>query len=149
MYTTMTYEEFVDTYKPIKNELTGYGELHFETYGQEQDFVLAQDPKYVWTEVDGDGGTYIINGINFVNRIQYYVCEIPNATPIYQEVVVNLYKDCDTCGCSGGYGTNDDGSECETCNTEDGYVVYPETREELIEIYGEEYANEQVRETSE
>jgi hypothetical protein len=145
VYTTLTYDEFVDTYKPIKNHLTKYDQNTFETYGEEVDFVLAQDEKFVWTEVDGDGGCYIINGLHLVNRIHYYVCEVPSALPTYQEVVVNLYKDCDTCGCSGGYGTTDDGADCPECSVDtDGFTIYPDTREQLIEIFGEEYANEQV-----
>jgi len=87
MYTTMTWEEFETTYKPIQNKLTKYpsdNNISFETYGEEQEFVLAQDEKFVWTEVDGDGGCYIINGLHYVNRIQYYVCEVPNALPTYK-----------------------------------------------------------------
>lgn len=148
MYTTMTYQEFLDTYKPIQNKLTKYPseeQLAFETYGEEQEFVLAQPQENVWTEVDGDGGTYIINGFHYVNRIQYFVCEVPSALPKYQEVVVSLYKECEDCNCYGGYGTIDNGKECKTCSTDySEFVVYPETREELIELFGEEYANEQV-----
>jgi hypothetical protein len=78
-----------------------------------------------------------------VNRIQYFVCEVPNALPTYQEVVVDIYKECEDCQCWGGYGTNEDGTECETCTNSDDFVIYPD-RKDLIEIYGEEYANEQV-----
>lgn len=147
MYRTMTWEEFETTYKPIKNSITKYPsdtQLAFETYGEEQEFVFAQPDNVVWTEVDGDGGCYIIAGKHFVNRIQYYVTEVPFHDE-NQEVVIQLYKDCDTCGCSGGSGTLDDGSDCPTCaDNYDDYNIYPE-RKDLIEIYGEEYANEQVR----
>lgn len=148
MYTTMTYPEFVDTYKPIPNKITKYPsdtQLAFETYGEEQEFVFAQPAENVWTEVDGDGGSYIINGFHYVNRVQYYVCEVPNALPKYQEVVVQIYKDCEDCGCAGGDGTTDEGEPCPTCTDKyDDYNIYPDTRQELIEIFGEEYANEQV-----
>jgi hypothetical protein len=138
----MTYDEFCDHYKPTENTLTGNGNA-FETYGAEQDLVFATDEKFVWTEVDGDGGCYIIAGRHYVNRIQYYICEVPWDDD-NQEVVVQLYKDCDTCGCTGGYGTMDDGSNCPECSVDtDAFNIYPE-RKDLIEIFGEEYANVQV-----
>jgi hypothetical protein len=138
----MTYDEFCDNYEPKQNHLTDNGNA-YETYGDEQDFVFAQDEKYVWTEVDGDGGCFIIAGRHYVNRIQYYVCEKPWQDE-NQEVVVQLYKDCDTCGCSGGYGTTEDGEDCPTCSVDTNeYNVYPD-RKDLIEIFGEEYANVQV-----
>jgi hypothetical protein len=144
MYKHLTYDEFVDTYKPITNTIRGEDNLAFETYGEEQDFVFAQPDNLVWTEVDGDGGTFIIAGKHFVNRFQYYVCEVPFHSDD-QEVVVNLYKECDTCGCFGGWGSTDDGEDCPECSVDtDQFSVYPDTRAELVELLGEEYANEQV-----
>lgn len=146
MYRTMTWQEFEDTYKPILNKITKYPsdtQLAFETYGEEQDYVLAQPNENVWTEVDGDGGCYIIAGKHFVNRFQYYITEKPWDNE-NQEVVIQVYKDCDECGCSGGDGTTDDGEPCTNCTDKyDDFNIYPE-RTDLIEIYGEEYANEQV-----
>ena len=146
MYKNLTYSEFVDTYKPILNKITKYPsdtQIAFETYGEEQDFVFAQPEQNVWTEVDGDGGCYIIAGRHYVNRIQYYITEKPYDSDS-QEVYVQLYKECDECGCYGGYGTDDDGNECATCSGEnaDDYNVYPDTRAELIELLGESIANE-------
>lgn len=146
MYKTLTYDEWFNHYKPIKNEITKYQSdliTAFETYGEEQDFVFAQPDENVWTEVDGDGGTYIIAGRHFVNRIQYYVTEKPYDSD-NQEVVVQLYKECENCGCYGGYGTDDDGNDCIVCQDSDEYNVYPDTREELIELLGESIANEQI-----
>jgi hypothetical protein len=137
----MTYEEWFDTYKPILNKVTNYPsdtQYAFETFGDEVDFVLTHDEKFVWTEVDGDEGVYIINGFHYVNRIQYYICEVPSALPTYQEVVVQLDRDCEC---------NDEGEgsqDCQECSG-NGYIsIYPDTREELVEIYGEEYANEKA-----
>jgi hypothetical protein len=142
MYQYLTYDEFCDIYQPIENTLTGNGNT-FETYGAEQDFVFAQDPRYVWTEVDGDGGCYIIAGMSYVNRVQYYVCDNP-WTDDSQEVCVNYYRECSVCGCYGGYGTTDNGEECPECSDEsNSLVLYPENREDLIEVYGDR-VNEQV-----
>jgi hypothetical protein len=88
--TTNTYPEWEQEldaweakYKPIKNQYTQkqegeFVEDRFETYGEELDFVRAQDPKYIWTLVDGDDGNlYIVNGYHLVNRINYFVTNLP------------------------------------------------------------------------
>jgi hypothetical protein len=70
-------------YKPIKNQFTQkqegeFVEDKFETYGEELEFVRAQDPRCVWTLVDGDDGNlYIVDGYHFVNRVNYFVTEVP------------------------------------------------------------------------
>lgn len=147
MYKYLTYDEFVDTYKPQENHIKTYGGMSnktFETYGEEQDFIFEADPKFIWTEVDGDGGCFIVAGRHYVNRIQYYYCAKPWDSED-QEVYVQLYKECDTCGCYGGYGTIDSGDDCPTCSVDTNeYNIYPDTREELAQIIGEEMANEQV-----
>ena len=140
MYTSMVYDEWVDTYKPIPNKIAKFPNGNaFETYGEELDFVRSHDEKFIWTEVDGDGGCYIINGYHFVNRIQYYVCEVASLEPRYQEVVVNLYQDCSCL--DDDYNANPDCQECEGSGMK---IIYVDTREELIELKGEKYANEQI-----
>ena len=89
-----TYSSWVDTFKPIKNNLVKYDQLHFETYGEEVEFVQKADNKYVWTEVDGDSGTYIVAGYSFVNRIHYYITENPWEDE-YTEVPTWVYRQCD------------------------------------------------------
>lgn len=49
----------------------------FETYGEELDFIRQQDPRYVWTLLDGeDDEQYVVSGIHFVNRIGYLVSTV-------------------------------------------------------------------------
>ena len=126
--TILTYDEWYDKYQPITNTFTGYDEKHFETYGEEQDFVLAQPNEKVWTEVDGDNGTYIVSGQHFVNRIQYYVTE--NAWEEDVEVPTYAYRECDNAV---------DGEckiDCPDCDG-DGTILIPcDTREDLEKIYG-------------
>jgi hypothetical protein len=77
----MTYDYWVDNFKPIKNTVSKYPDdslIHFETYGDEVEAVKQAyeiNPKTIWTEVDGDSGTYIVAGYHFVNRINYYITE--------------------------------------------------------------------------
>ena len=63
-------------YKPVTNHFDGTDK--FETYGEELDFVRAQDPRCIWTLVDGDDGNlYIVDGYHLVNRINYFITEVP------------------------------------------------------------------------
>ena len=65
-------------YKPIKNHITGENDDKFETYGEELEFVRAQDPRAIWTLVDGDDGNlYIVDGYHLVNRVNYFVTNLP------------------------------------------------------------------------
>ena len=77
----MTYEEWAEVYRPKDNHLVkNKGQQHFETYGIELGYVLATadtEPDRVWTLVDGDEGTWIVNGYHLVNRISYFITEVP------------------------------------------------------------------------
>lgn len=80
----MTYEEFLDKFKPIKNHLqedTSFDGIMFETYGEELEFVTAQPHQKIWTILEGEGETdetefYIAEGYHFVNRWGYIVTEV-------------------------------------------------------------------------
>lgn len=135
-----TYDHWVETFKPVRNTVSKYGAddeslIHFETYDEEYDFVKAQDPTKVWTEVDGDSGTYIVSGLHFVNRIQYYVTE-ESWTDEYTEIPTWTYEQC---ACSEEEEFEDEGynPDCELCN--EGTIDIPcETVEDLKKIYGQE-----------
>jgi hypothetical protein len=77
------FDAWDEKYKPIKNPFAQkqqgeFVEDKFETYGEELDFVRAQDPKCIWTLVDGDDGNlYIVDGYHLVNRVNYFVTEKP------------------------------------------------------------------------
>ena len=98
----MTEEEWFNTYKPIKNNLvesSSFDDHMFETYGEEVEFVKAQDEDRIWMLGDGDdGGMYIWNGWGFVNRIGYFVTEVPCPpdTTIQVQVGIPWYY-CEAC----------------------------------------------------
>ena len=75
-------EQWEATYSPVANtpdESESWGGLLFETYGDDLALVLSvarKEPRRVWTWVDGDGGSYIINGYHLVNRIGYFITEV-------------------------------------------------------------------------
>jgi hypothetical protein len=71
----------------------------FETYGEEVEFVKAQDENRIWMLGDGDdGGMYIWSGWGFVNRIGYFVTEVPfpDNTTIQIQVGIPWYY-CEGC----------------------------------------------------
>jgi hypothetical protein len=81
----MDFDEWCDTYKPIVNHIdnnasfdNGDGGIMFETYGDEVEFVKSQSPDKIWMYGDGDdGGSYIWSGWGFVNRLGYFITEVP------------------------------------------------------------------------
>jgi len=99
----LDYDEWVDTYKPILNKIdtnASFDGMMFETYGQEVDFVKAQPQDRIWMYGDGDdGGSYIWSGWGFVNRIGYFITEVPCPpdTTIQVRVSYNWFY-CENCG---------------------------------------------------
>ncbi len=102
----MTEEEWFETYKPIPNHLDENASFNdgehgymFETYGDEVEFVKAQDENRIWMYGDGDdGGSYIWSGWGFVNRLGYFITEVPfpDDTTIQVQVSVPWYF-CENC----------------------------------------------------
>lgn len=75
-------------YHPITNPFNDFGwnNTLFETHGEDFEFVKQQPSAHVWTWVDTDEGSYIINGLHIVNRIGYFVTERPWESDIDVEV---------------------------------------------------------------
>ena len=98
----MEFEEFVETYKPITNHIdknAAFDGLMFETYGAEVEFVKAQDENRIWMYGDGDdGGSYLWSGWGFVNRLGYFITEVPfpDNTTIQVRVSYNWFF-CENC----------------------------------------------------
>lgn len=83
----MSFDDWVETYRPVENPDGDSGFfiddicLMFETFGEELKRVqkaVEVAPDTVWTAVDGyDGKVYIGNGYHYVNRIGYFITELP------------------------------------------------------------------------
>jgi hypothetical protein len=71
----MDYDQWYDTFRP-KVDDEGVV-INYETYGDDWETVRNTDYHYVWTLVDGDEGTWIVEGRAFVNRILYFITEEP------------------------------------------------------------------------
>jgi hypothetical protein len=99
----MDFDEWVDTYKPILNHIdtnASFDGTMFETYGEEVEFVKAQDENRIWMYGDGDdGGTYLWSGWGFVNRIGYFITDVPFPENTTIQVKVSSYWFyCEGCG---------------------------------------------------
>jgi hypothetical protein len=99
---SISIDDWEAQFRPVINHLNleasfadeeGRGIL-FETYGIENLYVQNHiHENRVWTWVDGDDGTYIMNGYHLVNRIGYFVTEVPyNADKTY-DIVVDKYSE--------------------------------------------------------
>lgn len=96
---SLTWQEFEEQFKPIPNhfhENDPY--LHFETYGEEDEFVRTFiDQKRVWTYTDIGNGSVVCEGYHWVNRLGYFITEIPWEDDTSYEV--DLHMDtCEKCG---------------------------------------------------
>jgi len=128
-----TYSSWADTFKPINNSLRNNEDIAFETYGEEVEFVQKADNKHIWTEVDGDSGTYIVAGYHFVNRIQYYITQNPWDDE-YTEVPTWVYRDCDCRTEETDWEADPDCTECD-----EGMIdIDCDSVVALKDIYGED-----------
>jgi hypothetical protein len=114
----MKESDWANKYGVLSNHITNDG-CSYETYGDELEHVLNQDNHNVWTELDCDGGVIIANGYYRVNRIQYYITELPWVDG--EEIVIPIcqYVDCE-CMDDEGEGKQD----CETCYGDGTYTEW-------------------------
>ncbi len=103
----MDFDTWCEAYKPIVNHLdsnasfdNGEGGIMFETYGDEVSFVKEQPEAHIWMYGSGDdGGTYVWNGWGFVNRLGYFITEVPCPADVDIQVLVGEPDlTCDFCG---------------------------------------------------
>ena len=82
MEKTLTFDDWVEKYNPIKNHIVDHGSfdgLIFETYGDEVAFVQSQNPNNIWTMVWAEDCYAVIPGFRWVNRENYLITEKPYA----------------------------------------------------------------------
>lgn len=128
-----TYSAWEREFMPLPNYIRNNGDLAYETYGEEYDYLKTVEPNHIWTEVDGDSGTYITAGWHFVNRIQYYVTTKP-WTDEYTEIPTWVYRQCE---CAEESEDGDYDPNCEICD--EGMIdIDCDTVEALKDIYGED-----------
>lgn len=88
----MNVEQWEDTYRPVTNvadDAKSWNGQMFETYGDDIATVIEvanTQPRRVWTWIDGEDGSYIVNGYRLVNRIGYFLTEVEWQEGTYVEV---------------------------------------------------------------
>jgi phosphate-selective porin len=97
---TMTFEEWQEEFVPVINlvgenpsfqDENGEG-IMYETFGIELGYVLGVNSvasQKVWTYVDGDNGTYVVDGYHLVNRLGYFITQNPRQDDQFYEVIVS------------------------------------------------------------
>ena len=111
------WHEWAEKFKPIKNHLVNDPDQQmFETYGEEVEFVISKvEENKVWTWADGDYCSYVSNGYHYVNRIGYYVCEVPYDEDTEYEIITSTEEECE-CYNEEGYEDGEMGrADCEEC----------------------------------
>ena len=115
------WDKWAEKYKPVKNHFKNSGEYAYDTYGEEVEYIKTVDPKYVWTWVQGDMSDLIITGMAFVNRLSYYVTEVP-WTDEDEYALLSVEAEC-SCYNEEGYPNGEWGDEdCDKCEGY-GYVT--------------------------
>jgi hypothetical protein len=99
----LTEDEWLLQFKPIQNHLdsnASWGGKIFETYGDEESFVYDKDDTFVWTYMeDSEGGTFLTNGRAFINRLGYFVSDVPwNEGETFQVQISFPEYQCPNCG---------------------------------------------------
>jgi len=107
-----------DKFKPKKNHFKDYDEHMFETYGEEYEYIQSLDPRYVWTNVQGDMSDLLVAGLHYVNRLCYYVTEVPWEDDM-DIVLLSVEKECECYDEDSGEGSED----CKICQ---GYGLVTE-----------------------
>jgi hypothetical protein len=115
----MDFDEWFDTYKPIPNHIDERGASFdgymFETYGAEVEFVKKAHPDHVWMYGSGDdGGTFVWSGWGFVNRLGYFITEVP--CPPNTDMQMRVSEDDLTCDFCGDILDEEQTHECEGLN---------------------------------
>ena len=77
----ISYEKWLEKYRPVKNSFAAdapYDGYMFEIYGTDFEFVRRQPAEKIWTLIDdGDRNQAIYSGCHYVDRIGYFVTEVP------------------------------------------------------------------------
>lgn len=84
-FINITFEEWKEKYKPL---LDKNGDVcWYDCAGKDLEFVLNQNILNVWTEMESGDNYFVYSGIHKMNRMGYYVTEIPyneNETVVFE-----------------------------------------------------------------
>lgn len=79
----ISWSQFEKEFRPVQNhfvENAPWDGSMFETFGEQLEFVRSQPPTNIWTWTDTDDGHfYIASGYHFVDRLGYFITQMPVA----------------------------------------------------------------------
>ena len=109
------WDEWAKKFKPIKNHLSkDPDEKMYETYGEEVEFVQKADNRYIWTYLQGDESDLVCAGYHYVNRLGYYISEIPWENED-DYALLSVQEECE-CYNEDGYEDGEYGkADCQEC----------------------------------
>lgn len=128
-HVSLKWSEWEEKFRPIRNPINNPQDLPyyaFETYGDEYDFVKGQiEGNHVWTELYSDGVSAIYSGHYFVNRLVYYVTEVPYEDDTDYEIILSTEVECECYSEDYEHGEYGD-PDCQLC---EGYGYKTEEAE--------------------
>jgi len=80
IFEILDYDIWEKKYQPKKSpeKHSSYNNTLIECYKELWEYLKKQDPKNIWTLINGDDDSFvIIPGSHYVNRIGYFVTEKP------------------------------------------------------------------------
>jgi hypothetical protein len=106
------WDKWAEKFKPTLNHFINEdGEHMYETYGAEVEYVIKTDSKYIWTWIQGDMSDLIVAGYHYVNRLGYYITEVPWEDE-YDYALLSVEVECECYDEETGEG-KDECMECE------------------------------------
>jgi hypothetical protein len=70
-------DRWIEMYEPVNVHDDEHESIMFETFGADLDRIKATPVHNVWTWVDTDDGSVIIEGYHIVDRIGYFITKVP------------------------------------------------------------------------
>ena len=83
MEKTLTFDDWIEKFNPIKNQFLDYESDSFDGYAfdytkeEELNFIKSQNPNNIWTLVWAEDCYAVIPGVRWVNRESYLITEKP------------------------------------------------------------------------
>lgn len=90
-YEYLDHDGWVEKFQPHLDE---YGAP--KAYDTHEHWGIIQNTPHnlVWTRVDGDMSDLIIQGVAWVNRLEYYICAIPWSEDEDEAVLLSSEEEC-------------------------------------------------------
>jgi hypothetical protein len=85
MITTINieYENWIEKFKPHMDE----NDELIRYWDEKEKIAKAANDNKLWTQLDADGEIVIASGFHYVNRMDYFICDVAYEEDNYYEVI--------------------------------------------------------------